>query len=68
MSKTMRFAAGNTKAGVKNGLGFVEAMFEALLDEQARFVKGLEAKPLADLPPRTKEEEAAMAWDEGLMQ
>lgn len=64
----MKNTTGNTAMdGLKNGIGFVEAMFEALLDEQAEWAKNIEFKSLSSLPPRTKEEEVAMSWDESLM-
>lgn len=51
-----------------NGLGLVMAFHQAMLDEQATFVTKLEQRKFSDLAPRTKQEEADMAWDEGLFE
>lgn len=54
----------------KDGIGLVAMFHQSLLDEQIEWIKGqetkLESKSIHDLPPRTKQEEADMAWDESL--
>ena len=54
----------------KTGLGLVAMFHQQILDEQVTWIKGqelkLEIKSLADLPPRTAQQELDMAWDDTL--
>lgn len=47
----------------KEGLGLVAMFCQTILDEQIVFVQRCQSQLL----PRTKQEDADMAWDEGLM-